>query len=105
MKGTPDYFHLYCKEYDLEQAKLEKDIKEIFCKNNCHKLNITIDGILGEHDHTSQDAVIGKKWKSLFWQQETKSKVEKKVIKLFLLKFFDVFISISLILLFEYTCM
>ena len=30
----------------FEWAKLEKDIKKIFHKNNCHKLNITIEDLL-----------------------------------------------------------
>ena len=63
--------------FKLQRAKLEKDIKEIFYKNNCHKLNITIDDLLGECDLPSQDAIIGKKWKSLFWQQEKKFKRKK----------------------------
>ena len=78
VKETPVHFLLNCKEYDTERAKLEKDIKEIFYKNNCHKLNITIDDLLGECDLPSQDAIIGKKWKSLFWQQEKKFKRKKK---------------------------
>ena len=41
VKKTPAHFLLNCKEYDTEQAKLEKDIKKIY-KNNSHKLNITI---------------------------------------------------------------
>ena len=68
VKETPVHFLLNCKEYDTERAKLEKDIKEIFYKNNCHKLNITIDDLLGECDLPSQDTIIvRKKWKSLFW--------------------------------------
>ena len=51
----------YDPEYDTEWAKLEKDIKDNFYKNNCHKLNITIDDLLGECDHPSQDAVIVRK--------------------------------------------
>ena len=43
---------------DFEWAKLEKDIKKIFHKNNCHKLNITIEDLLGECDLPSQDAVL-----------------------------------------------
>ena len=71
MKETAEHFLLNCKEYDTEQAKLEKDIKKIFYKNNYHKLNITIEDLLGECDLPSQDAVIvWKKWKSLFWQQK-----------------------------------
>ena len=42
----------------FEWAKLEKDIKKIFHKNNCHKLNITIEGLLGECHLPSQDAVL-----------------------------------------------
>ena len=37
VKETPEYFLLNCKEYDTERAKLEKDIKKILYKNNCHK--------------------------------------------------------------------
>ena len=58
VKETPVHFLLNCKEYDTEWAKLEKDIKEIFYKNNCHKLNITIDDLLGECDLPSQDAIV-----------------------------------------------
>ena len=36
-------------------------IKQIFYKNNCHKLNITIDDILGECDLPCKDAVIVRK--------------------------------------------
>ena len=43
VKETPVHFLLNCKEYDTEWAKLEEDIKEIFYKNNCHRLNITMD--------------------------------------------------------------
>ena len=45
VKETPVHFLLNSKEYDTEGAKLEKDIKEIFYKNNCHRL--TIDYLLG----------------------------------------------------------
>ena len=38
-------------------AKLEKDIKKTY-KNNCHKLNIIIEDLLGECDLRSQNAVI-----------------------------------------------
>ena len=61
MKETPGRFLLNCKEYDTERAKLEKDIKEIFYKNNCHKRNITIDDLLGECDILSQDAIVVRK--------------------------------------------
>ena len=47
--------------YDTERTNLENDIKEIFYKNNCHKLNITIDDLLGECDLPSQDAIIVRK--------------------------------------------
>ena len=57
-------------------TKLEKVIKKIFHKNNCHTLNITIEVLLGECDLLSQDAVIRKKWKSLFWQKEKKFKIK-----------------------------
>ena len=61
MKETPGRFLLNCKEYDTERAKLEKDIKEIFYKNNSHKRNITIDDLLGECDILSQDAIVVRK--------------------------------------------
>ena len=61
MKETPARFLLNCKEYDTDRAKLEKDIKEIFYKNNCHKLNIIIDDLLGECDLPSQDAIVVRK--------------------------------------------
>ena len=61
MKETPVHFLLNCNEYDKERAKLEKDIKEAFCKNNCRKLNITIDDRLGGCDLPSQDAIIVRK--------------------------------------------
>ena len=61
VKETPIHFLLNCKEYDTERAKLEKDIKEIFYKNNSHKLNITIDDLLGDCDPPSQDAIIVRK--------------------------------------------
>ena len=86
VKETPEHFILNCKEYDAKWAKLEKDIKELFYKNNCHQLNITINDLLGECDLPSQDAVIvRKKWKSLFWQQQKKIKLEKKIV----IKFFS----------------
>ena len=58
VKKTPEHFLLNYKEYDTEWAKLDKDIKEIFYKINCHKLSITMDDLLGEFDLPSQDAVI-----------------------------------------------
>ena len=61
VKETPTHFLLNCKEYDTEQAKLEKDIKKIFYKNDCQKLNITIDDLLGESDLPSQDAIVVRK--------------------------------------------
>ena len=61
MKKTPVHFPLDCKEFDTERAKLERDIKEIFYKNNCHKLNITRDDLLGECDIPPQDAIIVRK--------------------------------------------
>ena len=61
VKEIPEDFLLNCKEYDTERAKLEKDIKKIFYKNNCCKLNITIEDLLGECDLPSQDAVIVRK--------------------------------------------
>ena len=60
VKETPEHFLLNCKEYDTEWAKLENDIKETY-KNNCHKLNITADDLLGECDLPSQDAIIVRK--------------------------------------------
>ena len=79
VKENPEHFLLKCKEYDTEQTKLEKDIKEISYKNNCHKLNITLqDDLLGECDLPSQDTIIGEKWKSLFRQQEKKFKKRKE---------------------------
>ena len=45
--GDPSTFSF---EYDTGRVKLEKDIKEIFYKNNSHKLNITIDDLLEECD-------------------------------------------------------
>ena len=36
-------------------------MKEIFYKNNCHRLNITIDDVLGECDLPSQDAIVVRK--------------------------------------------
>ena len=58
VKETPEHFLLNCKEYDTERAKLEKDIKKIFYKNNCHKLNINGEDLLGECDLPSEDAAI-----------------------------------------------
>ena len=52
---------IHCKEYDAERTKLEKDINKIFYKNNCHKLNITINDLLGGCDIPSQDAVMVRK--------------------------------------------
>ena len=48
-------------EDDTERAKLEKDVKEIFYTNNCHKLNITIDDLAENCDLPSQDVVIVRK--------------------------------------------
>ena len=90
-------------------SKTRKGNKGNFYKNNCHKFNITIYDPLGECDLL---------WKSLFWQQEKEFKMKKKkekrkkiiVTNFFLLNFFSVFIfsfyfiSVSLILLSEYTC-
>ena len=90
----PQYiFYLNSKEYDTEQAKLEKDIKEIFYKNNCHRLNITIDDVLGECDLPSQDAILVRKKVGDFIlatgkEIQKKKKRKKIVIKLFLLNFF-----------------
>ena len=36
------HFLLNSNEYDTEQAKLENDLKKIFYKNNCPKLNSII---------------------------------------------------------------
>ena len=60
-KVTETTEHLTCKEYDTEWAKLEKYIKKIFYKNNYHKLNMTIEDLLGECNLPSQDAVIIRK--------------------------------------------
>ena len=59
VKETPED----CKEYISERAKLQKDIKKIFYKNNSHKLNITIEDLLVECDLPSQDAV--RVWKKV----------------------------------------
>ena len=61
MTETPEHFLLNCKEYETEQAKLEKYIKKIFHKNNYHKLNIIIEDLLGECNLPSQDAAIIRK--------------------------------------------
>ena len=45
-KEIPEHFLLNCKEYNTYQAKLEKDIKKIFHKNNCHKLNSIVTAIV-----------------------------------------------------------
>ena len=52
---------LNCKENDTEHTKLEKDAKKIFYKNDCDKLDITIEDLLGECELPSQDAVIVRK--------------------------------------------
>ena len=90
VKETPVHFLLNCKEYDTEQAKLENDIKEIFYKNNCHKLNITIDELLGECDFPSQDAIIVRKKVEEFILATGKEIQKEKniVIKFFLVNFF-----------------
>ena len=61
VKETHKHFLLNCKEYDKERAKLEKYVKKIFCKSNCHKLDIIIDDLLVESDLPSQDAAIVRK--------------------------------------------
>ena len=66
MKETPEYFLLNSKEYDTEQPKLEKEVKKIIYKNNCNKLNITIDDLFGECDLSSQDTVIARKKMEVF---------------------------------------
>ena len=58
MKETPELFLLNYKEYDMKQAKLEKDIKGIFYKNNYHKLNTTTNDLFGECDLPSEDAML-----------------------------------------------
>ena len=91
MKETPELFLLNCKEYDMEQAKLEKDIKGIFYKNNCHKLNTTTDDLFGECDLPSEDAVIGRKKMQEFilaTGKEIENQNKNAMIKFFLLKFF-----------------
>ena len=110
----PQYiFYLNSKEYDTEQAKLEKDMKEIFYKNNCHRLNITIDDVLGECDLPSQDAIVVRKKVGDFilaiGKEVQKKKKKKKnsdqiVSAEFFFKLFYGFISIFLIFLFQYTC-
>ena len=75
----------------MEQAKLEKDIKEIFYKNNCHKLNTTTDDLFGECDLPSEDAVIGRKKMQEFilaTGKEIENQNKNAMIKFFLLKFF-----------------
>ena len=75
---------------------------------NCHKLNITIDDLLGECDLPSQEAVIVRKKVEEFilatGKEIQNGKKRKEMIKFVLLKFFYAFIYIFLILLFEYTC-
>ena len=75
---------------------------------NCHKLNITIDDLLGECDLPSQEAVIVRqKVEELILatgKEIQNGKKRKEMIKFVLLKFFYAFIYIFLILLFEYTC-
>ena len=68
-------------------------MKEIFYKNNCHRLNITIDDVLGECDLPSQDAIVVRKKVGDFIlvtgkEIQKKKKRKKIVIKLFLLNFF-----------------
>ena len=118
VRKTPEHFLLNCKEYDKDQAKLEKDIKKIFYKNNCHKMSITIEDLLGECDLSSQDAAIFRKKAERVYSGNRKRNLKLKhkniVIKFFVLKFFIYlciylffsfyFISISLLLLLEYTC-
>ena len=43
------------------KVKLEKGIKKIFYKNNCPKVNITIEDLLGVCDLPSHEAVIVRK--------------------------------------------
>ena len=61
-------FLLNCKQYDRQWAKQVNDIKKTFYKNKYPKLNITTEDLLRKCDLQSQDAVIEKKWNSLFWQ-------------------------------------
>ena len=75
----------------MEQAKLEKDIKGIFYKNNGHKLNTTTDDLFGECDLPSEDAVIGRKKMQEFilaTGKEIENQNKNAMIKFFLLKFF-----------------
>ena len=102
---TPVHFLLNWEEYDTERAKLEKDIKEIFYKDNCHKLNITIDDLLGECDLPSQDAfIVRKKVEEFILATRKEIYKEKKRDQILSTYFFYAFISIFLILLFQYTC-
>ena len=48
VKETPTILFLNCKEFDKKWAKLVKDIMKMFCKNNCHKLSITKEDLLGK---------------------------------------------------------
>ena len=105
MKETPKLFLLNCKEYDTEQAKLEKDIKEIFYKNNCHKLNTTTDDLFGECDIPSEDAVIVRKKMQEFilvTGKEIENQNKNIMIKFFLLKFFIYVFIYCLILYYFY---
>ena len=105
MKETPELFLLNCKEYDTEQAKLEKDIKEIFYKNNCHKLNTTTDDLFGECDIPSEDAVIVRKKMQEFilvTGKEIENQNKNIMIKFFLLKFFIYVFIYCLILYYFY---
>ena len=75
----------------MEQSKLEKDIKGIFYKNNCHKLNTTTDDLFGECDLPSEDAVIGRKKMQEFilaTGKEIENQNKNAMIKFFLIKFF-----------------
>lgn len=75
MHKFPTWLLFDCKEFDTESAKLEKDIKKIFYKNNCHKLTIAIKVLLGECDLPSQKAAIVNK--------QVEMKTKNTVIKFF----------------------
>ena len=58
---NPRTFSFKLQRIDTERAKLENDIKKIFYKTGCPKLNIPIEDLLGERDLPFQDAVIVRK--------------------------------------------
>ena len=50
---NPRIFFFNSKVYNTGRAKLENDVKDIFYKNECPKLNNTIKDLLGECDFPS----------------------------------------------------